>query len=1728
MLNSPSASISGLHDRFLKERLPDWLKHATPTDLKRWRNGLLPAQFTSNGPALWFTPASEADRAALLDAQKLSRTSSQALALALKSLQPLSAFAEPLLVDKLTAELDEVFDVNTTQLVEIHYEAVLLGSMLRLKPRRQTLLQAALQNFAADTEFEKGSALAPQGAFELELKPDSTGAKPEFHYRYTSKLKTEPELFAKWCHELDLGGKYQAHLSEVFEAPATAEAVRTLSMNAYKDNLRLLAQTAFMKGEITSSARQMFNELLEGNQAALFHGKPVSCQTLTMYQSPLGGVLTFSANRITSNRQEPIVVYFPGAPLYPLKEYASVRALKQDLRVNLLSPTYRQLFRSFVPKHEQARFFKLLDEKLLDNSAELDPGANLHLRDEVIEGELFGYVQDQQLARLKASALELAVPSAQVDEEARNKRLAYWESIGFNALNAAAFIVPGLGGVMAVVAGYQLLNEVVDGAHAWEAGDIDEAVAHFESVALNLSLAIAGGVAGSSGRLINASERVDGLLRVTLPGGEVRLWKPDLEPYARDIVLTGNAADAEGVHHLAGKQYIRIDERVFEVSKDAEGQWSIRHPEDVQAYQPALKHNGEGAWQAVGEQPLLWSHEQLLKRIGFAVHGLTEEELEQAVKISGVNDDVLRRMHQDHLKVAPLLKEALRRYQIDRRVSKLIKCLQEGAPNAEGLGLEPTLTQDLTRWPQRVFEVYDETNLNRQPIRYGVHRWPSGRIIRLSVQEIFANKLAEKVLADLTESEALDLFGSSVETDKRLEVLRARVAERATARRGEIFKVMYEHGGQSHSPEQLRLIRDFPALTDAAALEIAHAADAAELKQLQANEGRVPMRLAEEARIYQRQIVLGRAIQGLHRPTLASLDSDRLALGLLGTLPGWSDTVRVEMRENGLSGRLLASVGSAGGELKSLVRQERLFSVFDAQGLELARGEEIGASLLKALPDSERQAMGLEVNDSHRLCQALYAQAIGDQAVAAKLLGQQSIKPWFRAPMRLADGRVGYPLGGTVGSLAVNAKLQALYPELTAGELEAMKARLLVENQTLGDALFKLDAERTALNQTLAQWVRAGTSDFQRSARMRLRERLVNAWHRKGRRRRADLILDEPDAGALPVLSARYEHIRRLIVQPMHQQQLPDGFLRCFPKLQVLSLTGNPLGAIPADVAALTELRHLTVTEARLESNDGMFEVFKSLLRLQTLELQNNHLESMPVLAAQALAALPVLGRLNLSGNAMALSSAALEVLSALPLRVLDLSNTELVLDEVSDHAFASFTHLQRLNLNGNPLGRVVELSGLSHLQHLNLSNCQLTEWPEGLTTLMNQDPYALRTIDLSRNQLTQIPDLSGTHFGAGLARNADGLHELDVYFNPLNAQSIAHLSTVVAAFHPEVEVRVQPGFSWVEGASQSQRDLWHELFQGQRHRALNDVLSRLALSSEFARNAADLRARVWSMLQLASEHTQLREDLVDIAGAFPVTCGDAGADAFSALEIAVLVFQRSLEANTGERAGELLKLYAQLFRRHEVERMADALSLARTLRRQALVAESTLPALDPLDDISDTLLRRQGVDDIEIRLALRQALAGELDYPEPSNGMLFQATANVSPQMITRVAVAVRLRDTVANCQAWMVDESSWQRYLKQRYGDQFDQVSTVWAEGLEYLGYCDESSTEVPDSLDSEVLAVLRTVLEGEPLDEGGTLRRLDIGVGYLAAVDTLASARNRAEEALIKRLTQALYAS
>ncbi|WP_448653174.1 hypothetical protein ACSHWC_07840 [Pseudomonas fluorescens] len=55
---------------------------------------------------------------------------------------------------------------------------------------------------------------------------------------------------------------------------------------------------------------------------------------------------------------------------------------------------------------------------------------------------------------------------------------------------------------------------------------------------------------------------------------------------------------------------------------------------------------------------------------------------------------------------------------------------------------------------------------------------------------------------------------------------------------------------------------------------------------------------------------MSRAYEGLHLDTLAGLDSQRLALRTLETLPGWTRGTRVELRQYSAQGTLLDAIGS--------------------------------------------------------------------------------------------------------------------------------------------------------------------------------------------------------------------------------------------------------------------------------------------------------------------------------------------------------------------------------------------------------------------------------------------------------------------------------------------------------------------------------------------------------------------------------------------------------------------------------------------------------------------------------------------------------------------------------------------------------------------------------------------------------------------------------------------------
>ncbi|MBF4209408.1 hypothetical protein EI533_16880 [Pseudomonas donghuensis] len=1578
MTTPPSESAPGLHGRFISQRLPDWVRHSTPADFDRMGAQLVPEQHAS-ALANWFAGASAAEKKLLEGYQTRSRRTAQRLARELKDVKGITAFCEPLLKARLKADLAAEPDIDNDEFVRIYREPILLATMIRIVPRRQTLMQAALQNFAADSVFETGTALAAKNAFFLELIP-GTEAHPRFRYRYTQQLPIDHQAFARLCHDLDLGGQYQKHLSEVFEHPRTSARRRTLAIELNKDLLRVCLQIAFMKQEISEQGRTVLLELLQGVRAPRWNGKIVRCSQLSMFGVPVSDVLVVGPVR-DDNQVQPVMLYLPGAPGAQLKEYPSVRAALDDLKIRLRQPAYQAFLRRCVSPPSQEHVLTRLQGALYhdvkgDDGVYRrlpDPNANLHLREIVVDQELFAYLQDRHLQKIKDDARALAVPSADVDEQAWQARLAYWESIGFNLLNAAAFFVPALGVVMAGVAAAQLIGEVVEGAHAWEAGDLAEAWGHFKSVGLNIAVIAGLGVAGGALQRGGASEVVDGLVKVRLADGQQRLWQPVLSDYAQEVALDSIEPDDIGHYRVGNQRYIRLGNDTFEVSETEAGQWALRHPWDESAYRPELKHNGQGAWLVVGEQPLSWSRLQLLRRLGHVTEGLNDAELVQAVEISGVSDDELRAVLATQQPLSPLLADTLERLRLDRQLQAWIANLRSGSPGGVGRDVAAVLASELPGWLHQPIEVFRGPGLWGESTVYGLDRWPNAGAFKVLMSELYANKLPEVMLQQLDRRAIERLLGAQVQPSERLQALRNLLAGRAEQRQAAIFDSIYATPAAQASAQARLVQRDFPSLPLSAAEALVDNASSAELQQMQGADARIPLRLAEEARVYQRQVRLNRALEGMFEPRRSSLDSDCLMVRLLEQLPGWSGQVCLQVHEGTADGKLLAAAGESTGTLKTLLRKDGRYSAYDALGNELTVNDDIAGALLKALPDSERQALGLQIDQPMRLRTSLMALATSDRRRASTLLGQQPVRPWLRTPMGLADGRIGYPLSGrgAVGgrfSAGLLSQVRSLYPILEPAQAEALLEGLGLTDVERLEVLERRRLEYGQLTDTLNQWVEQGQytdignvrSDAVHPRVLRqVAWQIKKAWRRETARVHAGdgrfvgfrLELGNLRLSQLPALTADFSHIADLRLSGMGLQTVPSGFLQAFSRLRWLDLSGNRLTAL---TDAVGELQGLT-----------------------RLKLQLNNL----------------------------------------------------VMNETTRSVLGRLTRLKLLHLNDNPLGQPPAVATMLELINLSLKNTGISTWPTGVFELEN-----LAVLDLRDNRITRIAQsvlepvehvqrverINGITSLHGNPLDADSLQRLQAY----RERTGRTLGILPVQRGPHVEALPAPTRGadlWLRGAdvtsSAQVRSHWQALSEYPESGEFFRLLNNLSSSADFTQGYQALCERVWRMLKAANDSTRLREELFEFV-AHPQTCADGTTLVFSQLEVLVLVEQARQAGTVVGAEYALIDLARGLSRLDAVERIA-------------------------LGDIAARRAAGLRVDDVEVRLAYRIGLAQRLELPGQPQGMRFEHMANVTAAQLDSAATEVLEGETPESLRAGISGRNFWIDFLKARYATRFAELN-------------------------------------------------------------------------------------
>ncbi|MEX5532890.1 NEL-type E3 ubiquitin ligase domain-containing protein [Pseudomonas syringae] len=1327
------------HLQLIKDKSPEWLLHAAPATHATLRKAL-------RRPLRWLAGARKSSPDQLAELQRLyaeHREYEQQVRPTLDSLSTLENFARPLLTAAIKDRFGLEVDVANTWLFHASRARVdqsfntasrdpITQANIALRASTQSLLKAALQNFEA---WET----AP-GAMD-----SSTGIKAQVFSSFDiigqqisgTSLPIPPTGFAALCRELDLGGQYQAHIQAAFSRPSTpdetadaaASRLRQSFMQLEASSIRLQLQIASLQQLISRGLQGALLELLDGKQHVRLDNRPVSCSVLCLGDIELTGILVIGKDREMATQTERIVVYIPDDPVAPLKEYDSVEVFINALRDRMFINGYLNFFMRFIPARHRSALFEKLSERLHPKvkkggiferqwlEREADRNARLDLRETVLQGPLLDNLYERKRAALRDDALFHGVPTAAQDQKTFDERVQYFTDTAFNVLNIAGFVVPVLGEVMMAVTAIQLAHEVYEGVESWARDEKQQAFAYLFDVVENVALISALGAAATSAAgipAVQAPEFVNSLKPVDLPGGMTRLWKPDLTPFAHDIVLPkGLQPDATGLYTWQGKQWLPLEGRTYSVSSAANGDgYLIEHPTRADSYRPALRHNGAGAWLHELDQPLAMEGLNLFRRLGYSSDTFSDSTARRIVNVSNTPESVMREALTDQRRPPALLEDTARRFQLDQEIERCIEQLEANDVNAAApLQLE-LLSQD-RGWPgNRALVLVDAEGQKLQTFA------PAYQPVATDTLDITVHAdqpdALRQVLEKLSNNEIRTLlneeFGAGqLGMSPRLITLRAQLAARARATRGWLFESRYRALNVAEADGAQTLQKAFPGLPPLVAMELAGHASSAERLQL-TTERRVPLPIAEEASAYLQQVRLARAYEGLYLTSVSSADSDCLALHSLEALPQWPTQVRLEVHNRYFGGRLIDSIGPTDAPVrKVLIKDGNRYETRDADDRHLHGLDDLYSSVLHALPDAERNQLGFAHPGQGQALAALIQENPLPRRHLAPLLNMQAIKPGTKSPMRLADGRLGYPLSGGA-RVDWHMTDESLLDKIRMLELEdAFPEDILSrlrhtgwDNRTIDARLNDLLGEQMLLRASLDAWAYESVA-----------MPAMSQTHIDSRRRLNDAIWSHWRLNNLPEIGRTLEPLRLQQVSlsdfPRH---LPDFFFSRVTALHLENIAVEP-DAIDLAPAGMNLPRQL--------NNSAELGVF---------------LQRFPHTRALNLVSEPSAG---LAPETSVFFNLPQQVSRVLPqLTELGLINQGIFLDQAQMNHLRNMPGLRMLDLSGNRLISVLpmDLSWL-HLDRLVLERVGMHRWPSWLTDMI---PNNIRELSVAHNNLTELP----------------------------------------------------------------------------------------------------------------------------------------------------------------------------------------------------------------------------------------------------------------------------------------------------------------------------------------------------------------------------------------------------
>ncbi|MFJ2539097.1 NEL-type E3 ubiquitin ligase domain-containing protein [Pseudomonas sp. NPDC087614] len=1387
----------------------------------------------------------------------------------LLKLKPLNAFCIAELTRALKAKWPAVFDVEKDLLslpgVECGCSPASTDpeGIQTFPHATQTLLQAAMQNFTEDEETDN----YPEGS-QVRVSSVPSGV-----------AGLTPASFAKFCRELDLGKRYQAHFQQVFglvddAGKVTATRPMTRDIAAMKKLLlQLDMYLAAISQHITPASLQIVQRLIAADgvvSAKTLHysNRPLMMHGIEVLDSCIWGVVVFAVRSIELYPNEWCLVYMANEPERPLYEYSSFTAFKQYLTQKLSDKRYQDYFANSIDEDDKADFFKTFAD-----TADLG-----HIRQLPIAVPLFEFMVQSHVGKMQIDARKLAVPTADIDEDVRRKRLLGFLELGVSIATVAGFFVPVVGQLMMGVAVGQLLAQVYEGVEDWQRGDQQEALSHLLSVAQDIALmgVFAGGqkAVGTLGRkLVRAHPEFFGQFTAILDSaGKPRLWKPDLTPYEHRLPAGITMADdSVELHPLKEKTVGRVDYGMFSGSLDPDTKvWHLDHPERPKAYAPGLEQHVEGGWRLAAEDAETWnSAPYTLKRIDPRLSEFPDTDLDMIRRISEISHDQLHRVFNDNLALPARLRDTVERLRIERQSSQLTTELERGEVHAG----QPSQEQlhglpQLPGWPTgRYIEVSDsEGDVT------ATYPATNTRVPALSVQvtqeQLAAGQLLQSVIDGLSLREVEAMLGGKVSAGSQKPALAKKLGALFRAERRSVFDRMYQRYDQSEADEVKTLRSVFADIPARYAQRLIDQAPSVERLHLRST-GRVPLRLAQRVRKASAAVRLDRALSGLLVPQVANADSEKLAIQLLPRLSGWDPNLRLTLRDKTLNGPVLEAIGNeAATPLKTctLVKSSGGYEAFTGDGKSLGRvasePDNLYAAILKALPSAQRTTAGFAdpvIADSARLRSQLLNIALDEREASARVLTTGKFEPLVSDPPCIQGD---HAMPESPHPRALLRKVRRLYPGFTEAQASEFIDRSGNDPLTRATRVKGLRRDLEQLRKVLEVWTQ--------------------------------------DQAGMTLMGEDLREVRHS--RKTAAEMIEDGFRRLFlatdesgKSICVLNLDGMRVGTLPTLPPGLNFDHIQQLSLKNMEQGDDLVYFLKSFKHAESVDLDGNALTRLP----EVLSHMPDLTRVSLAGNRIKLTEHTLVKL-------------------------ANLRTLHSLNLNSNPLGATPEVGKMFDLRSLCLRDTRVTELPKGLERLPHLD-----WVDLRENQIKQLPDW--------LFKTSRRFSEaLDLRGNPLSLASRTHLADyrnnvgVGMGYLENDNARLDEQKArslWFEGGAGgdwAQRDrIWTLFKEDPRAEGLFHLLAELGNTADSEKVAKDTCRRVWAVLEAAETDAILSEQVFDLA-ANPINCTDSAAVNFSQLELAVEVNKITrLAGGRVTSVHPLLKLGRGLFRLDKLDQIA-------------------------------------------------------------------------------------------------------------------------------------------------------------------------------------------------------------